>query len=316
MHKPFIFPLCLVTCLGLVTCLAAGSLKADDSVAALGAGGIELLQSEDISMREQDLVLSARKVSTRFVFRNESKADIKTLVAFVMPDIMPEDLAKRDPIPIKDQLGFTVHVDGKAVKYESDVRAIFGEKDITDILKKHNISPEQAGLSPEQLTPEQRALLEKEGFQNEYRTDMAGWDTRVRLYWEQIFPAGKDVEIAHQYTPFLGSENISASTITNVPEFTDSFCMSETEKEDARRLLETRWARAYDLDYVLSTGSNWKGPIGRLTITIQKATPQDVIATCLPGLKSDGDMAESVTLINAKPAEDIRVLFISRDNAL
>src|SRR5690606_4913501 len=94
----------------VLLCTSPTALLADDSTAALGAGGIELLQSDSIAMLEQDLFLAARKVRTRFVFQNESRADIKTLVAFVMPDIEARDLARRDNDNIVDHLGFTVTV--------------------------------------------------------------------------------------------------------------------------------------------------------------------------------------------------------------
>ena len=43
--------------------MAATPLRADDSLAALGAGGLRLLTSEDVAMEHQDLVLSPDLVS-------------------------------------------------------------------------------------------------------------------------------------------------------------------------------------------------------------------------------------------------------------
>jgi hypothetical protein len=89
--------------------------------------------------------------------------------------------------------------------------------------------------------------------------------------------------------------------------------MTEAQKEKAAALLQTADGRAYDLDYTLSTGANWKGPVERLAITIEKKAADDVIATCLPGLKPQKQGAYGVSHTNVKPAEDIRVLFISKE---
>lgn len=301
----------------VLLCTSPTALLADDSTAALGAGGIELLQSDSIAMLEQDLFLAARKVRTRFVFQNESRADIKTLVAFVMPDIEARDLARRDNDDIVDHLGFTVTVDGRKIVPKADIRARLDGKDVTDRLKQYGIAL-RAGqkfrdIIPQAgLTLEQKAKLRADGLLHENFDDVPGWDTRLRLYWEQVFPAGAQVEIYHGYTPFLGTENILPATISNVPLFTDRFCMDAAQKKAAATMLETTTGTAHYLDYILSTGSSWKGPIRRLAITIEREHAGDMALTCLPGLKPVGPTSAGVGYTDAKPQEDISVLFISR----
>ena len=63
------------------------SAVADDSSAALGAGGLALTQSSDIRMAKEDLYVSPKSVRVRFEFANDSAKDIETIVAFVLPDI-------------------------------------------------------------------------------------------------------------------------------------------------------------------------------------------------------------------------------------
>jgi len=301
-------------------CASPTALLADDSTAALGAGGIELLQSDNIAMLEQDLFLAPKKVRTRFVFQNESGADISTLVAFVMPDMEARDLARRDNDDMVDHLGFTVTVNGRKVVPKADMRARLDGKDVTDRLKQFGIAL-RAGqkfrdiITQAGLTAEQNAVMRAQGLLHENFDDVPGWDTRLRLYWEQVFPAGAQVEIHHGYTPFLGTENISSATMTNVPFFTDQFCMDAAQKKAAAKILESPTSATHQLDYILSTGSNWKGPIKRLAITIEREHAEDLAVTCLPGLKPVGPTADGVGYTNAKPQEDISVLFISKGDA-
>lgn len=297
--------------------LLAAPLRADDSTAALGAGGIELLRSDHIVMEEQDLFLSSRKVRTRFLFRNESAADITTLVAFVMPDIMPEDLFRRDDLPLLRQLDFSVTVNGRRRTPETDIRAVLAGRDVTDRLRELGVRLD-AGLSffsliPATLGAERRAALLAEDLLHPLHRDLPGWDTRLRLYWEQTFPAGAQVEIHHEYVPFLGTENLGPDSL-DVQTFTDAVCLDGERRQRARALLEKPGSLARNLGYVLSTGSNWKGPIRALAVTIEKRHESDVVATCLPGLKPQGRMAYGVLLKNAKPAQDIHVLFVEGDH--
>ena len=301
-------------CLALFLITLPFQTEADDSIAAIGAGGIELLQSDDIRMEEQDLFLTRDKVRTRFLFRNESDVDITSLVAFVMPDIQPEDLMKRDTIPLANMLNFTVESNGRKVTPDYDLRAILNDKDITEQLEKLKIRPEDiTRYVSSGFAPVQQDELKKIGALHAFFDNVPGWNTRFRIYWEQQFPAGAQVEIYHEYKPFLGTENISPETITEVSAFTEAFCMTNAQKRQAAELLQQPGVRAYDLEYTLSTGSNWKGSIERLAITVEKKAADDVIATCLPGLTPESPMSYGVSHRHKKPTEDIRVLFISKE---
>ena len=288
-------------------------VHADDSIAALGAGGIELLRSEHIVMEEQDLFLSSRRIHTRFLFRNESASDITTLVAFVMPDIFPESLYKRDDIPLLRQLGFSVSVNGQKRLPKADFRAILEGRDVTDRLRELGVRLDEdrsfVSSIPARLDSSKRATLKAEGLLHPIFPDIPGWSTRLRLYWEQTFPAGAQVEITHSYTPFLGAENLGPESL-DVPAFAAAVCLTPENRRQGQALLQKPGSIARNLDYVLSTGANWKGSIGALAITIEKQHESDVVATCLPGLAVQGEMAYGVLMKNVKPMQDIHVLFI------
>src|SRR5260370_36789263 len=72
--------LCLLT-------LGGGPGLANDSTAELATGGLKFLTSPDIEMRSEELFISVPQIRVRYHFFNTSAKDIKTLVAFPMPDI-------------------------------------------------------------------------------------------------------------------------------------------------------------------------------------------------------------------------------------
>ena len=114
-------------------------MHADDSSAALGAGGIELTKSADIGMASEDLRISPDTVSIRYKFVNDGKSDLDTLVAFPLPDIdayeywgTPVGRMTDDPLNF---VGFRVMADGKPVAAKVEQKAMHEGRDVTSLVK-------------------------------------------------------------------------------------------------------------------------------------------------------------------------------------
>jgi hypothetical protein len=69
------------------------------------------------------------------------------------------------------------------------------------------------------------------------------------------------------------------------------------------------------VEYILTTGANWKGPIGDFHLTIDKERPDAVLSLCMSGLKKTGATTFEVRRTNFTPKEDIRfVVFEGGDD--
>jgi hypothetical protein len=97
--------------LGALAALAAPA-AANDSTAGHDAGGLVLTRSADIDMVSEDLFVSAGQVRVRYVFRNRSARDIRTTVAFPMPD---RDLTEAHFSDVAYPEDFRTTVDGRPV---------------------------------------------------------------------------------------------------------------------------------------------------------------------------------------------------------
>lgn len=93
--------------------LLTGSARANDSTAERAAGGLVLTRTDAIDMVSEDLYVSAELVKVRYVFRNRTAADVRTTVAFPMPD---DDLAQRNYADVAVPTGFATFVGGRAVR--------------------------------------------------------------------------------------------------------------------------------------------------------------------------------------------------------
>lgn len=139
-------------------------LYANDSTAALGAGGLVLTKTDKIKMESEDLFISQDKIRVKYQFRNTSTQPITTRVAFPIPEFsfdtdmdvgMSYDAFKKD----KNVMQFSVIVDGKKVKFETE----------------------------DKVTTQ----------------DEAKWH-KITHHWMQTFPANKSITVTHEYTPSVG----------------------------------------------------------------------------------------------------------------
>jgi hypothetical protein len=109
---------------GLLGFFGQGSrlVYANDSAAELGAGGIKLVRSEGIVMQSEELTISEDEVRVQYLFRNETKNPITTMVAFPVPEWDDSDEGDINlDRESKNPMGFTVKVNGKAIQFATEV---------------------------------------------------------------------------------------------------------------------------------------------------------------------------------------------------
>ncbi len=296
--------------------LGPGFANGDDSLVSLGAGGLQLLTSDDIVLEQQDLSISPGLVQVRFRFLNQGPAAVESLVAFVQPDLTPEDYARRFeglPGPEGDDIvSFRASSGGRPIQVIQDMRGVIGDgTDITDRLARAG-----ADANFFRIAPGTTERLKAAGLMDE--NGIPAWTMRMRLYWRQVFPVGEPVIIEHSYVPLTGAVSLLRPLITGFgehPGLAREYCMTERDVSGALRLVDAAANRGQDVlarfvDYRLTTGANWKGPIGRLTITIDTGSPGRMLATCFPGLRASGPGTYSVTIKDIEPDEDIALMII------
>jgi hypothetical protein len=137
-----------------------------------------------------------------------------------------------------------------------------------------------------------------------------GW--AIHHHWMQTFPKDRPVSVVHEYVPVAGSFAVG------FPQFP----YEDAERELARRycvgpkLLD--WVRTRGGDYalvhyVLRTGANWRGPIGRFTLTLEKDAPDGKVSLCFPGRPVETSPTTFVfERTDFEPRQDLQVFFMRR----
>lgn len=309
----------------------APTARADDSSAMLGAGGIVLTKSANIRMASEDLYLSPNSVHVRYTFVNDGKKDIDTIVAFPLPDVDNYEYSESaigttlDTTP--NFVGFRLSIDGKAITPNVEERAIYKGKDVSAKVRAAglplNIVIGGGYDKLEKISPAVRAALLKADLIDGDAGDPmhAKWLTQTKFWWHQRFPAGKSVMVDHDYQPVTGRTFFSTYALSNKEElagYVKEYCLDAAtrtairagfaamKKPDREGLFNQSTTQ-----FVIVTANNWKGPIGRFHLTIDKLKPSNILSLCWTGkLKKTGATTFESTMTNFAPKSDIQFLIL------
>jgi hypothetical protein len=325
----------LLFVLALVTAQAA---SANDSSAEFALGGLRLVRSDSISMDSEDLFISNERIRVSYRFTNRSAADIETRVVFPLPDISLRE-GGGDSNFNGDYIGdldFRTAIDGVPAQLTHSRTAILDGRDVTALLAPYGLVPlmSEAALAESllSLSDEQRQELIREGLIEasgaELRPDWRPrWSIRTMVDRTQTFPAGRTVAVEHSYRPITGS------SVSGALERNYRVRLLRHGREGRflfeRYCINNAWLRRFDrggnrhraasgayvynetyVGYVLRTGANWRGPIGRFRLIVEQAQPHDLIATCFKGLRRIAPTRWEMVRRNFTPSEDLNILFI------
>lgn len=306
----------------------------NDSSAAIGLGGLELVQNNSISIEREELYLSSDKVRVVYQFKNMTDDDVETLVSFPIPRLpqgITGHLGDRG-YPDFKKFAFKTTIDGVAAKLDYTERAEINGKDVTRRLKELNwplmwsmdYNDKFFTTLNDKLSESEKAAFIKEGLLE----DIGGERSTIRPTWSlvglftrhQVFPAHKTVEVIHEYVPLAG--NSIAGNLDTAFRYSDDqtayfskYCINGPflDKLDQKRGPEESPLYLYSetwLSYILKSGANWRGPIKDFHQIIDKGTEDRLMSTCLNGLKKIGSTRYEMRKTNFEPKEDIDILFV------
>jgi hypothetical protein len=294
----------------LAVVTATGCAFANDSMATLGAGGLEFVTTDKVEMAAEDLTVSPDQVKVVYEYKNDADSPQHALIAFPMPDITGDGdftvaIPTEDPQNI---FGFKTTFDGKPVDAVLHQYAFAVGIDQTDYLKKLGIPLAPYGAATQKIinalpdADHQRLLqlglvipMEYDDGSGEKTDYTPVWTLRSTYSWEADFPAGKTVEVIHTYRPSVGG---TVATTFLAPPSEDGNPLEQYQKKyctdadfvktvrkslkDPKDVFSAPYVENW-LSYVWSTGDNWNGPIHDFHLTIDKADPKSLVSFCWDG---------------------------------
>ena len=313
----------------LAAFMLAVPAAANDTVASMGAGGLVFQRTDGIEMRSEDLYVSARQIRVRYRFFNRTNRDIATLVAFPMPDLLggiEGDVAIEDPLRIP----FPTTVNGRRVATNIEQKALLNGVDHSGLVRGLGLPLSPRGEATMQALgtlprPQIDMLIEMGLIEDRSWTD-AGvrhvdfaplWTLKTTHYWTQVFPAGRELDVRHQYVPAVGG---SSGSIFGDPAMTSSeagneaaarYCTDDAFWAGARRMqsrglhLSETW-----VDYILTTGANWAEPIGEFRLVVDKGSSRSLVSFCGEDVRKISSTRFEIRRRDFTPSRDLSVLIL------
>lgn len=316
---------------------AASTALANDSTATTAAGGLVLRQSADIDMVSEDLFVSVEQVRVHYVFRNRAARDVNVTVAFPMPD---RDLSMEAESDVGFPSDFHTSVAGRTVTATLERHIIARGADRTALLQSLHIplAPDGDGTrrivaALTALPPARREELRRLGLtrNDEYDDEGHGmtahylpmWTVRDTWYWQQIFPAGRDLVVDHRYRPGAGSSNGTPLAFPDYRGSADGHAEAALYCADADFLASLdRLTRAggegtelpdFRVSYILTTGANWRSPIGDFRLVVDKGQARNLVSFCETGVRRTSPTQFEVRHHNWRPTRDLNILIVQPD---
>jgi len=309
---------------------------ANDSSAEKAAGGLVLRQSRDIDMVSEDLFVSPAQIRIHYVFRNRSARPVTTIVAFPMPD---RDLIYEMDSEVSYPADFHTLVEGRPVRMSVERKAIVRGVDQSAALARLHVpiappAGQRAGFIAdiiERLPRADRArlarlgLIDAESFSAPQGQILPSWTVRETWYWQQTFPAGRALDVRHSYTPGVGGtsgvplasldyRNGQDGRQAQAEYCTDREFLAAIDRMQQRAEHErANYPMEQRLRYILTTGGNWRAPIGDFHMVVDKGSPNAIMSFCGQGVRRISPTQFEVRHRDWRPDRDLAILIVSAE---
>ncbi len=326
--------------LGLVAFALAVPAVANDTAAVLTTGGLEFVSHGEIAMESEELFISKEEIRVTYVFRNDSDQDIDLLVAFPMPDIVPNHFS---PVafpngPSDNLFEFRTTFNGEPVEATLHEYAYAAGVDRTKMIQKLGLPlvsiSQEAIDAVDALDNDTTAELLHLGLAipDEYdagegweKHHWPNWTYRATYTWEATFPAGERVTVEHRYVPSVGGT--SGVSFLSEPyegydpaaEYLRKYCTDEGFLDAVRKTLaspDEPWSAPFTeswISYILTTGGNWAGGgIEKFRLVVDKGSEDNLVSFCGQGIKKIGPTTFEMVQENFWPQQELEILILER----
>lgn len=327
-----------------LSCLAlalTGPALANDSVASIDLGGLELSPSATISMDSEDLYLSENRVKVRYEYTNTGSQAEHLLITFPLPfptGDEAETMLAEGNYQEWDLLDFQTMIDGKPAPLERRDVPMVGGKSVEARIKELGwpvLHWTDTGLYDRlnALSDEEAARLVAEGLLIDdsgngggaARNLRPGWLVQTHVTRHQTFLPGETVIVEHSYRPFVGG---SATSMLN-REYRDDV-LKGPDGLEAQYCIDKAFLAGYDrrigaqgetadsdiipvqkwFGYILKTGANWAGPIKKFRLVVDKGNPGSLVSFCMDGVTKISPTQFEVVRTDFEPTKDLEILLI------
>ena len=320
--------------------LIAAPVVANDTSAVLTTGGLEFITNQDIVMESEELFISKDEIRVVYEFRNTGTVDQNILVAFPMPDIVPNFWSPvAFPMGPDDNLfEFETTFNGEPIEATLHEYAYAFGVDRTKLLKQFGLPivpiSEAASAATDALDDETTAELLHLGLVTPDEFDQGqgwekhfwpAWTYKATYTWEGNFPAGETVEVVHTYKPSVGG-TVGVSFLSEpyedydpAKEYATKYCTDEPFLDAVKATLtspDEPYSAPFTeswISYILTTGGNWGGgAIAKFRLVVDKGSTDNLVSFCGDDIKKIGPTTFEMVKTDFWPQKELDILILER----
>jgi hypothetical protein len=320
--------------------MAVAPAVANDTSAVLTTGGLEFVSNEDIVMQSEELFISREEIRVVYQFRNDGDQDHTLLVAFPMPEIVPDFWS---PVaypngPEDNLFEFETTFDGAPVEAQLHEYAYAFGVDRTKLLRQLGLPllpiSDAAKAATDSLDEDAQAQLLQLGMLVPDEFDQGNgwekhhwpaWTYRATYTWEGIFPAGETVTVEHRYVPSVGG-TVGVAFLSEpyegydpAAEYERKYCTDDSFLSAVRATMsnpaESWTAPFYEswISYILTTGGNWGGgAIENFRLVIDKGSEDNLVSFCGENVRKIGPTTFEMVAEDFWPQRELEILILER----
>ncbi len=310
----------------LVVAVFYSTCAANDVMVTLAAGGIVPLKSTAVRIISENLVVTPARVEIVYQFANDSDHDITSEVGFPLPELNGTDVAVR-PIRFSSKdptnyIDFAVTSGGTRLSPTAQIQVLANGHEITgrvrDLGLPLSVLDKRFDAAFRKLPATVRKqLLDQELVVDEPSGAWPRWSNKIWFHWKQKFPAHKTIELRQSYKPIVGGFYWVANQ--QQPDELKNFCVTPEQRKDVKSVVQNRMSAngsdalvfTQQVEYTLTTGAKWNGPIGTFHLLVATPKTQDVLLSCFPGLHRTGPKTFEVTRQLFTPGQELKLLIVS-----
>ena len=304
--------------------LTAAPAFANDSTAALGAGGINLVRNTEIDLLSEDLFVSAREIRVTYHFLNHTGAPVSYFVAFPLPLLdasVPEETNFVLPNENSDNfVDFAVTVDGEAVTPAIDQHATALGVDRTAEIGRRGLPLNPAAPSLYEklktMPKDDIAAMNQLGLVLVDPDNVqAAWKLATTFYWPQTFPPGREIVVQHRYRPvigfsFFGKENLKLGYYRTTYCADSAFLQAAAKRLTPIANSSMPYLDEQRISYILTTANNWAAPIKSFHLTVDKGDPDALVSFCGTNVRKTGATTFEINATDFVPEKELEILIV------
>lgn len=326
--------------LALSVAALAVPAMANDTTAVLTTGGLEFVNHGEIAMESEELYISSDEIIVTYRFRNDGDEDHSVLIAFPMPEIVPDHFS---PVaypsgPADNLFMFQTTFNGENVDAQLHEYAFAAGVDRTKLIRQLGLPivpfSQEAMDAVGALDAEEAERLLHLGMlsPDEYDSGDAvekaywpNWSYKATYTWEATFPAGETVTVEHRYTPSVGG-TVGVSLLSEpydgfdpATEYRNKYCTDDSFAAGVRNTLtdpDDPWSAPFFeswISYILTTGRNWAGGgIENFRLIVDKGSPDNLVSFCSDDIKKTGPTTFEMVKTNFWPDQELEILILER----